>query len=282
MSVKQPFIVKDPEDPYYGCQFPMKFEEYGAKRRAALRLLPNIEDPEAKNKIVISKLKSSRKYKIDLELSRATNERGYRLCRCSRVMKRKMKYFWEFKFVEAKQENSHCRLGIATTNADMEAPIGVDEEGYCVRDLGGAYHNARRFKPEDYPQGTNPFPPFALGSTIGFGFTHTEEKETTTLEVFINGVSQGVIFNNIDPNKEWIPSFSCYYGAVVEAHFDNFEYDQGADWTPIGQIKNEHSRAPYTVQQMIDLMKNGTESLRTKQMFAATDAVLTPITDMPI
>ena len=282
MAAKASFIVDDKEDPYYGCSFPMKFEEYGAKRRAALRLLRNIEDPEAKGKITISKFKSSRKYKIDSENSRATNEGGYRLCRCSRLMKQRLKFFWEFKFVEAKTPNSHVRLGIATLNADMEAPVGVDAEGYCVRDQGGAYHESRQLKPDQYPPGVAPFPAFHVGDTIGFGFNHTKEIEKSTLEIFINGVSQGIIFNNIDATKGWIPSFSCYYGGVVEAHFDDFEYKPSEDWIPVSQMRSEKLSAEYTVQQMIDLMKNGTESLRTKEMFEATFDVLTPVQDMPI
>lgn len=282
MSEKKSFVISDPKDLFYGCMIPMRFEEYGARRRVSLRLIPNVEDPEAKNKIVISKYKSSRKYKIDLETGRAKNDGGYRLCRASRCLHPLQKFFWEFKFYKATQKDSHVRLGIATCSADMEAPVGVDEEGYSVRDLGGAFHESRNQKPEQYLPGVKPMPGFSVGDTIGFGFTHTAEKETTTLEVFINGVSQGVIFHGIDPKKEWIPSFSCYHGAVVEAHFEDFDFDPGPEWIPVSKLEPEPQTQKYNIQQMLELMKYGTESLRTKEMVQATDAVLTPVQDMPI
>lgn len=280
MSHKKPFVITDPSDPFFGSTIPMRFEELGARRRAALRLLPNIEDPENKSKITLSRYKSSRKYKFDGD--KCTLEGGYRLCRSSRSFEEPGKYFWEFRFSGRDLEDGHVRMGIATTNADMEAPIGVDAEGYCVRDQGGAYHCSRKKKPEEYDSGVKPFAGFSIGDYIGFGFTLGNTPETTTLEVWVNGKYQGVIFRNIDNTKKWIPSLSIFHNAWVEAYFENFHYDVGPNWTPASAIPEEKQKEKYTLSQLIDVMRNGTESLRTKEMFAATFAVLTPIQDMPI
>ncbi|EAY09987.1 SPRY domain containing protein [Trichomonas vaginalis G3] len=280
MSQRKTFIITDPNDPFYGSSIPMRFEELGARRRAALRLLPNIEDPENKSKIVLSRYKSSRKYKFDGD--KCTLEGGYRLCRSSRSFDQPGKYFWEFRFTSRDLEDGHVRMGIATTNADMEAPIGVDAEGYAVRDLGGAFHCSKHQKPEEYDPGVVPFQGFNVGDFVGFGFTLGTTPETTTLEVWVNGMYRGVIFRNIDPTKKWIPSLSIFHNAWVEAFFEVFNYAPGPAWTPAANIPDEPQKQKYTLSQMLDVMRNGTESLRTKEMFAATFAVLTPIQDMPI
>ena len=124
MGSVAPFVITDPKDPYYGCAIPMKFEELGAKRRAALRLLPNIEDPEAKNPIHLSKLKSSRQYIIDHEKSTATLEGGYRLCRCSRSFIHWGKYYWELIFL-----SSELNLLILKMKILIESLSVKDEDG---------------------------------------------------------------------------------------------------------------------------------------------------------
>jgi hypothetical protein len=127
------------------------FDCHAVHRRASLHLLPDVDEPEYNEAMEFSKLKSSRRYKF-------------------------FDNFTEIDFKAAKTEKSHVRIGIATIAADMEAPVGTDGEGYCVRDLGGAFHRGQR----------RPFGTFGVGDTIGFGIeTHAE---LVTMRVFVNGV----------------------------------------------------------------------------------------------
>ena len=115
----------------------LQFEELGVIRRAALNLLPNVQDPEYRSQMQFSRYKSSRKYKfLSDDNNTVTLEGGYRLCRATRYIPVDQRYFWEVDFTAAKSSESHVRIGISTIQADMEAPVGVDSYGYCVADLG--------------------------------------------------------------------------------------------------------------------------------------------------
>ena len=142
--------------------FPLSFEELGAYRRVCLGLIPNVYDPEKKKSIQFSKHKSSRLVKIDESGMSVTQEGGYRLCRASRHIPRAGAFFWEFIISSFPTEESHCRIGIATKNAQMEAPVGFDEFGYSIADKGFAYHNGKKIKEFS-------FNGFKQGDTVSFG-----------------------------------------------------------------------------------------------------------------
>ena len=209
----------------YSNPLKLKFEDLGVFRRAALGLLPNVKDPEGHKQIVLSELKSSRNYKFLNKLS-ATLEGGYRLCRASRKIPTDKKYYWEFHFSEESLAGSHVRFGIATTKADMEGPVGVDTYGYSVRDLGWSYHEGHRNKKIGKTPSFNP------GDTVGLGFVPGEHN--ISLEMFINGGSSITLFDDIELNNEWIPSFSIYNGARVDACFKiPFQHDPGPEWSDL-------------------------------------------------
>lgn len=266
-----------PIDPFFGIVFPLKFDKKIAKRRSALGLIPHIRDPE-KQEMLLSTLKSSRKYKFGDDKLSCSQEDGYVLARATQGFSNKGKYYWEFIF-NGDAGKSHCRLGIATLKADMEAPVGVDEEGYSVRDSGGAFHCSFMLTEDQYPD-KKPFAGFRFNDVVGFGFTLTDEPETTTLEVWINGAYQGVIFKDIDPNKIWYPALSCYKGAKVTARFKNFSHPIDG-WTPAYESKPVGSVGEYSSDDLIHFMEKGTEENRTQAMREAVFAVLAPLLEMP-
>ncbi|KAH0785323.1 SPRY domain containing protein [Histomonas meleagridis] len=249
-----------------------KFEEKGVIRRAALGLLSLVEDPEIDKPMMLSSLKSSRKYKF-LEDNCVTLEGGYRLCRSTRYFPvDSNKYYWEFDFIPSPELDSHVRFGIATVKADMETPVGFDSEGYSVRDLGGAFHKRHK-------TGSPPFPP---NSTVGFGIFSNENG--FVLQMFINGFDQGIIFENIDLEKHWIPSLSIYKSATVRARFSRpFKFDPGLDWKDAIQVPKPITNCQITADELIYVMHHalpGNE--KQKILYTACSQALTPEYEMPI
>lgn len=253
----------------------LKFEDLGVLRRAALGLLPNIKDPEGHKQITLSKLKSSRNYEIN-KLS-ATLSGGYRLCRASRKIPIDKKYYWEFQFLEESPEGSHVRFGIATTSADMEGPVGVDKYGYAVRDLGWSYHESHRYKK------FGKTPSFRPGDVVGFGFIPGDKY--ISLEMFINDGPGIIIFDDIELDNKWIPSFSIYNGACVKACFRRpFSYDPGPEWSDLSSIPPDDDKNLFKAQFLIDSMKGSLvcSSEDKNRYFEAIDAALIPAHLMPI
>ncbi|OHS95027.1 SPRY domain containing protein [Tritrichomonas foetus] len=279
---------KTPE--FFHEQLNLSFEELGLIRRAALGLLPYVIDPESQFPIHLSPLKSSRNYifsdkltKNDsdrIELShiengnydRVTLDSGYRLCRASRRLQLDQKYYWEFHFCPESHPDSHLRVGIATTKADMEAPVAVDQEGYCFRDLGGSYHNGHRNHNASLTE------TFKIGDIIGIGFVPNEKS--ISLQLFINGIDKGIFFDNIEKKLKWIPSLSIFKNAVVKANFKRpFAFDPGQDWGAPYDMKNEDMNDCFIdVYQLCHIMKTEI-SCKTEDKdcyFEAMDKALIP------
>lgn len=222
----------------------LKFEELGLIRRAALHLLPNIQDPEWNSDMKLSKYKSSRRYQISDDGLSCTLEGGYRLCRATRFFPNEGEWYWEFEFTNGLTEDSHVRLGICTIRADMESVVGSDQFGYCIKDLGGVYHDGYKIKSTA---------PFKVGDTIGLGFD--ANGETASLCAWINGKSLGEIANGIDKSYQWQPAVSIYKNAVVTAHFGpKFTYPNNR-WKPTSQIPIVTPTEQYTVKQLGKWMK---------------------------
>lgn len=255
----------------------LKFEDLGVIRRAALGLLPNVKDPEGHKPIRLSEYKSSRNYQF-IDKMTATLSGGYRLCRSSRKIPTDKKYYWEFHFMDKSPKDSHVRFGIATTSADMEGPVGVDKNGYSVRDSGGSYHEGHRYKKfQKTPQ-------FKIGDVVGFGFVPGEQN--ISLEMFINGKPIGVIFDDIELNNNWIPSFSIFRGAFVRAYFSKstFLYDPGPEWSDLSSILPEDDKRLISPKFLINSMKDTLRCSESDQnrYFEAIDAALIPPHQMPI
>jgi hypothetical protein len=247
----------------------LKFEELAVHRRAALGLLSHVQDPEYARPMVFSELKSSRRYQfLDVNALTITLSGGYRLCRTTRSFSLPGQVYWEIDFKSANTNESHIRCGIATLNADLEAPVGYDEHGYSVRDLGGAFHKAHR----------SPAAEFSVGDVVGLGF------DGSRLSLWINGEGQGVLFEGIDSNVEWMPAVSIYYDAEVVGRFVRpFRFDPGAEWKAAGDLPPGEPRGVFTSRDLVKWMRT---SLEVGEYYeAACRAIhdaLTPAHQMPM
>lgn len=260
-----------------GYKLKLKFEELGVYRRAALNLLPNVNDPELQENMSFSSLKSSRKYKfLDPDKLSVTLEGGYRLCRSTRYLPTDKNYYWEVDFTSIKNEESHVRIGIATINADMEAPVGVDQNGYCVADLGKSLHNGWKNKKVKTP-------PFYPSDTVGLGFI--PGPDSISLKLFINGVDHGIIYDNISKDEKWTPAVSIYRNATVTGRFFRpFKYDPGNEWAAAGDIPRDTPLLPIVAKDLVKVMK-GTVALTAGEndlYMSAIYIALTPAHQMPI
>mmetsp|Transcript_1749 Transcript_1749/g.4454 ORF Transcript_1749/g.4454 Transcript_1749/m.4454 type:complete len:307 (+) Transcript_1749:122-1042(+) len=87
----------------------------------------------------------------------ATSAKGYRMVRATHGAHAGTWYYEiEVKHLGA---TGHCRLGWATKQAELQAPVGYDSHSFAYRDIGGAkVHKAAR---EPYGQ------PFQEGDVIG-------------------------------------------------------------------------------------------------------------------
>ena len=246
----------------------LQFERLGLMRRAALGLLPHVQDPEMNSPMKLSTLKSSRNYR--LEGNTATLCGGYRLCRASRRLPTDKKYYWEFEFSSQSPDDGHIRVGIATKQADMEAPVGVDKFGYGIRDLGGSYHDAHRNRKMITPK-------FGKGDVVGLGFIPGEKS--ISLKLFINGKDEGIVFDDIQLSSDWIPALSIFHKAVVIATFSRpFKYDPGGDWAAADQIPPEEDKNHINPVALLKYME-GTLICRLDEKddyFEAMDQALVP------
>lgn len=245
-------------------------------RRAALGYLEGVSDPDLSIKeMCISINKSAREYTIDQESNIATLEGGYRVCRCTNgfnysflTVKTKNKFFWEYEFIKDDLECSHIRVGIATTKANIDMPIASDENGYCIRDLGGAYFNRQKVKET---------PRFYKGDVIGTGIEIL--PECSKLHFWINGNYIGLIFDNIPSNKVWFPALSCYKGAIVKMYFNRFKHPQD-DWIP--SIRSPKIKRDYkwTIKQFEGFLKKYDYTVPKEATYVISRALI-PYPDLP-
>jgi hypothetical protein len=247
----------------------LKFEELAVHRRAALGLLSQVQDPEYDSPMCFSELKSSRHYKFpNGDHFTISLSGGYRLCRATRFFPLPGFCYWEIEFKSAETTESHVRCGIATLKADLETPVGFDEYGYSVRDLGGAFHKGHR----------SPSPEFSVGDVIGFGF------DGSTLRMWKNGMDQGVIFDGIDQNLQWMPAVSIYRDAQLLGRFVRpFSFDPGEDWKAAGDLPPGEPQGMFSSKDLVKWMRT---SLEVGDYYeAACTAILealTPPHEMPM
>ncbi|KAH0787239.1 SPRY domain containing protein [Histomonas meleagridis] len=245
----------------------LRFDDLTVFRRAALGLLPNVQDPEYNSQMTLSALKSSRRYNF-IEPNTVTLDGGYRLCRATRsFVPDNFKYYWEIDFHPTNDGESHIRVGIATCKADTEAPVGIDEEGYSIRDLGGAYHKSKKI----------PSKRFNSGDTIGFGISLDDEGYS--LRYFINGSDEGVVFSGIDRDKQWIPAVSLYRNATVTARFKRpFKFDPMLDWREADDTSIAEPIQNITATQLVNIMRTSLDAgdERKFDVIKAIDTALIP------
>lgn len=254
----------------------LKFEELGVYRRAALGLLPNVNDPELQETMAFSTYKSSRKYKfLDPKNLSVTLEGGYRLCRATRFLPVNNSYYWEIDFTSIKNEESHIRVGIATIKADMEAPVGYDQYGYCIGDLGKSIHERRE-------RGNFKTPQFHVSDTVGLGFI--PGPDSISLQLFINGVDYGIVFDGINKEERWTPAVSIFREAVVTGRFFRpFKFDPGNQWMAAGDIPRENPDLPILAKDLVKAMKGTMVLSESSDLYmSAIYIALTPAHQMPI
>ena len=251
----------------------LSFETDTARRRAALRMLPNIQDQESNDqKMILSKYKSSNRISINSDLicginSDKWNSIGYCICRTNRGLKFPGKYYWEVEYLETKSKEGHCRVGISTTTARIEAPVGYDVNGYCLRDKGNSFHCAKKFDG----------PSFQVGDVIGFGLIISEEENKSSLCCWINGDNKKTLFDDIKTGVEWFPTISPYRDAKIRAQFDEpFKHFPGEDWIPAGQHPIMPSTEKYTIDTLISIMKSGKIADMNEEIVIAMNAVMAP------
>ena len=148
----------------------------------------------------------------------------------------------------------------------------MDEEGYCVRDRGGAFHKAKK----------TPTPAFGVGDVVGFGFCH--ESDGAALRVWINGADHGIVFRGIDNEKQWYPAVSVYRDAEVHATFSRpFAFDPGTEWKAAVEIPDVEPVGLFTTKQLIHWMKGRLDAGEYQQQaYNAIDKAMMPAHMMPI
>lgn len=249
----------------------LEFDEYTLNRRASLGLLPEIKDPDCENEMRFSRLKTSRQFVFLNDTDdQITMDGGYRLARGTNYFQLPGKYYWEIEFTEAKQKESHIRIGIATIDADMEAPVGFDKEGYAVRDLGSTYHDAEKTAAE----------PFGVGDVVGLGFeSHDDDEKLASLHYWINGEYKGIAFNDIDATKKWYPAVSIYYNAVVTGYFSSksFKFPPPSSWNQAANSKPQ-PEGKFSVPELGAIMATSIRSDHPnfKELITAIDKALVP------
>lgn len=256
----------EPYGPFPLIELRLHFDPAVVYRRAALGLLPHVQDPECSSAMGLSALKSSRDV-VFAGADTVTNAGGYRLCRATRELDSGARYYWEIDFAGS----GHIRAGIATRAADTEAPVGCDAEGYSVRDLGGKYHCGAR----------EPSAGFSAGDTIGFGFYCGSGGYT--LRLFVNGADCGVLFGGIDAGRRWLPAVSTYGGASASARFRRpFRYEPGAEWAAAGDCPCAAASELFTAERLIEVMRTTLSPYdeHEREYLAAIDTALIPANQM--
>ena len=258
------------EEEYYGplplIQLQLHFEPITVYRRSSLGLLPNVQDPEFDKEMRLSQLKSSKDITF-VDENTVTNGGGYKLCRGTRELIGNDKYYWEVDFHKTNDKNSHIRIGIATKKADTEAPVGYDEYGYSIRDIGGKFHNSRKQENDG----------FSSGDTVGFGFYL--EDEGYALKYFINGNDKGLLFEKIDKDEKWIPAISTFRNAKVTARFKRlFKYEPGEEWKSAYDCPKTIPTELFTADKLIEVMYTTLNpyDAHEKDYLAAIDTALIP------
>ncbi|XP_006664329.2 protein TRAUCO [Oryza brachyantha] len=183
--------------------------------------------------VLLSRVFKSDKVEVSDDRLTAGSTKGYRMVRATRGVAIGTWYF-EIKVLHL-GSSGHTRLGWATNNADLHAPVGYDVFGFGYRDLDGTkVHKAWRAKYADQGYGEGdvlgfyihlpdgelyePKQPF-LVHYKGLPFRAEAPKATeqktpdpvpgSEICYFKNGVCQGTAFVDI-PGGRYYPAASMY------------------------------------------------------------------------
>lgn len=134
-------------------------------------------------------------------------------------------YYWEMEMLEPQGPNAHVRVGWATRQGELQAPVGYDQYSFGYRDTGGVttrvavsqafthyspksstgsrVHNSERH--DDYGEG------YSAGDVIGCYISLEDDVELNKMVFFKNGVSQGVAYCGAEiPSAVYFPAVSLY------------------------------------------------------------------------
>ena len=164
---------------------------------------------------------SAPQLKIDDEGRTVTGELGFRTARTAHGVKIGS-WFCEARILDPKKPNGHVRLGWTTSAGEIQAPVGYDEHSYGWRDVDGS--KVQRSRRTAYGAG------YKSGNVVGMLIRIVDPRaraattEGTTIEYFLDGVSQGIAFDNL-PDQRYYPAVSLYMGAAVRMNFGpDFEF----------------------------------------------------------
>uniref|UniRef100_A0A0N5C7T6 B30.2/SPRY domain-containing protein n=1 Tax=Strongyloides papillosus TaxID=174720 RepID=A0A0N5C7T6_STREA len=211
----------------------------------------------------------------------------------------KGKWYYEITF-DSQPSGTHIRIGWATKDAVVQAPVGYTQFSYSWRsNHGTAFHKSRgkRYANRDFKEGdvlgcaiyfdepeniTNRLPPSAKSSytvvnhksNIFFlNFTESEalKKERpvikgSKIEFFLNGQSCGVAFEDIYEDF-YYPAVSIYENAKVTCNFGpNFIHQPPKDVKPMSERVFEQD-IENCLSDMLYFVENNKEIEKTRQLF---------------
>jgi Set1/Ash2 histone methyltransferase complex subunit ASH2 len=186
-----------------------------AQRTASTTVAP------AMRGVRMSVANSAAQLKIDDTGRTVTGELGFRTARTEHGVKIGS-WFCEARVLDPQKPNGHVRLGWMTSAGEIQAPVGYDEHSYGWRDVDGS--KVQRSRRTAYGAA------FKSGNVVGMLIrivdprARSATKEGTTIEYFLDGVSQGIAFDNL-PDQRYYPAVSLYMGATVQMNFGpDFEY----------------------------------------------------------
>lgn len=118
--------------------------------------------------------------------------------------------------VAAESAYAHVRLGWATAEAAIMAPVGYDAFGFAYRDVyGSKVHNGVRT--DGYGDS------FGIGDVIGCHINLDRlDSSRNEIRFFKNGIDQGIAFRGSVIQGVYFPAISLYRDACVRVNFGPF------------------------------------------------------------
>eukprot|EP01105_Mastigella_eilhardi_P018033 TRINITY_DN4163_c0_g1_i1.p1 TRINITY_DN4163_c0_g1~~TRINITY_DN4163_c0_g1_i1.p1 ORF type:complete len:293 (-),score=85.23 TRINITY_DN4163_c0_g1_i1:819-1697(-) len=151
--------------------------------------------------------------------------------------------------IEILPHQGNTRLGWSTDEGDLQAPVGYDHHSYSYRDKdGGAFHQSRvksygrPYGPGDIvgmyihlPRGVKSNTYITLLTPKPPGMTAkllpVKAVPGSFIEFFVNGASQGRVFEGAIGQGTYYAAASCYHGAEVKFYFGPaFRYPPPPDY----------------------------------------------------
>lgn len=174
-----------------------------------------------------------------------TGDRGYRMARAS-VGVSEGSWFFECKI----KGKGHYRVGWATRQAELQAPVGFDKFSFGYGDLACKTHESNR-----QPYGVAYAEGDVVGSLIDF--------EHKTVRFFCNGDDQGVAFEV--PSAMYYPAFSLYGDSQLTTNFGPpWAFAPPFDFKPITLLGGQQQRRPKRRDDASSTREGSRSSKRTR------------------